>query len=85
MVADSESEVPSPALPSSEDCTYIHFIVEVSIKTAEKVTKGLDRLEDILVLHLNNGKDYFVSSASLSLCGCGCGGWVGVSVCACGP
>ena len=58
--------------------------MQVSIKTAERVTKGLDRLEDILVLHLNNGKDYFVSSVCvccvrvsvgcvcLSVCGCVC-------------
>jgi hypothetical protein len=39
----------------------ITFTVLVDDNAAEVLNMGSDKLEDILILHLENGKDYFVS------------------------
>ena len=39
----------------------------VDMDTAPGLNTGQDKLEDILVLHLEGGKDFFISSPPLSL------------------
>lgn len=38
----------------------IAFIINVDRATAPELNSGQDKLDDILVLHLENGKDYFI-------------------------
>ncbi|KAJ9068326.1 hypothetical protein DSO57_1029940 [Entomophthora muscae] len=39
----------------------VTFIMLVDRRSAPQLNLGLDRLDDILILHLTNGKDYFIS------------------------
>lgn len=39
----------------------VTFIMLVDRRSAPQLNLGLDRLDDILILHLINGKDYFIS------------------------
>ena len=45
----------------SGDSQEISITVLVDKNTAASLTAGEDTLEDILVLHLDNGKDYYIS------------------------
>lgn len=41
----------------------VHLTVEVDALSAAALNTGAQTLDDILILHLENGKDYFVSVA----------------------
>ena len=54
---------------SGGECT-IQLEVYVNPKTAHTLNSGADKIEDILVLHLEGGKDLFVSVAGDYLPSC---------------
>lgn len=45
----------------SENTKQVKFTVYVDKQTAGSLNSGDDTMEDILVLHLEGGKDFFVS------------------------
>ena len=56
-------------LCAGEKCS-IQIEVYVNPKTAHLLTSGSERIEDILVLHLEGGKDLFISISGSYLSSC---------------
>lgn len=46
---------------SSDDQASIQLEVYVDKRTASQLNSGKEKIDDILVLHLEGGKDFFVS------------------------
>jgi phosphatidylinositol-bisphosphatase len=53
--------MPRPNLIFPEQTKPVKFTVYVNKETAGALNSGDDSMEDILVLHLEGGKDFFVS------------------------
>ena len=50
----------------SGETEYFDMIVTVDCDTAPSLSMGRDKIDDILVLHLEGGKDFFVSFWSVN-------------------
>jgi phosphatidylinositol-bisphosphatase len=52
---------PSQATIWPEDYCKLTFVADINTNTAEEIVKGIKKMEDIVVLHLDDGKDYFIT------------------------
>ena len=50
---------PGSIMPGSS--IVVQFVIDCDVATATRLNRGENMLDEVLVLHLENGKDYFLS------------------------